>query len=748
MDKIPEYIVVSKLNCHNLGISPNVVPSFTPALSYDSLNQRKTEYEDILNTAVDSTNRLIELLRGIPLLILITDQTGCILELGGDESMTKMAHQAGIIEGIAFLEETIGTNSIHLALKYGESIQLIGRDHYHEVMEALASYSIPFRQKGSNTLLGTVTIMTSVVHHNPFLLPMLSTVADSIERELLLRERNKRLHLLEETVINSNRNGIVVTNQDGIITEINQFAEQMMNVQKEFMIGTHVRNLEPIGQYMMNLLDTREPYRDIELIMKPTDSTTKVLLMDALPIYDQHQHFIGTFAQFRDITERHNEQENLNYLAYHDDLTGLPNRRYFLNDLKTALERAEEEKGLFALFFLDLDRFKVINDTLGHNNGDILLQLVAQRLKNCVDQNAVYRMGGDEFTILLHQITNVKNAVEIAESIISQFKDPFVINDFEFFISTSIGIAVYPHDGLNAETLIKNVDYAMYRAKERGKNNFFVYKTTADEKDIDHLILESSLRKAVQNNELILNYQPKISIDTGVMVGVEALIRWQHPTLGVISPAKFIPLAEETGLISPIGEWVLKQACEQHKKWIKDGLPPIKIAINLSIRQFLTQNLVQTIQNVLENTGVEPKFLMLEITESMTMDVDYAIETLQKLKKIGLDISIDDFGTGYSSLNYLKKFAVDYLKIDQSFVRDMMTDSNDADIVSTIIAMAHNLGLRVIAEGVETKEQLEFLQIHSCDEVQGYYFKAPVSADAIADFYKSCQVKTELPLHS
>lgn len=481
MDKIPEYIVDSKLNCHSVGMNPNIVPTFTPALPFDSLNQRKTEYEDILSVVDYSINRLIELMRGIPILVLVTDQMGCILELGGHDSMKKMAHQVGIIEGIEFSEEIAGTNSINLALKYRKPIQLIGKDHYHQHMEALASYSVPFRIKGGNTIVGTVTIMTSVVHHNPFLLPMLSTVAESIERELLLRERNRKLHIMNEIVINSNRNGIVVTNQDGIVTEFNQFAERIMDLQKEFMIGKHVRNLEPIGQYITNLLDTGETYEDIELIIEPADSAKKVLLMDALPIYDQNQYFLGTFAQFRDITERHEAKEKVNYLAHHDDLTGLPNRRYFLNHLKTALERAEEDKGLFALLFLDLDRFKVINDTLGHSSGDTLLQLVAKRLKNCVDQSAVYRMGGDEFTILLDQITKVKNAIEVAELIIKQFEDPFLINDYEFYISTSIGIAVYPHDGSNAETLMKNVDYAMYHAKDRGKNHFFVYKTPGDE---------------------------------------------------------------------------------------------------------------------------------------------------------------------------------------------------------------------------------------------------------------------------
>lgn len=743
MDKLPKYIVDSKSNCQSLGLNPIVVPVLTPALSSDSLNQRKTVYEDILSVVDCSMNRLIKLMRGIPLLVLVTDQMGCILEVGGDDSMKKMAHQAGIIVGIEFLEEITGTNSINLALKHGEPIQLIGREHYHQYMEAFASYSVPFRLKDCNSIIGTVTIMTSVVHHNPFLLPMLSTVADNIERELLLRERNSKLIILNEIMNNSNRNGIVVTNQEGIITEFNQFAERILGLQKEFMIGNHVRYLEPLGQFLMNLLDTGETYEDVELIIEQTDSSKKVLLMDALPIFDKNQDFLGTFAQFRDITEQHDAREKVNYLAHHDDLTSLPNRRYFLNHLKMTLERAKKDKELFALLFLDLDRFKVINDTLGHSSGDTLLQLVAQRLQNCHDKSHVYRMAGDEFTLLLHQITNVNNAIDVAELIIKQFKDPFIINDHDFYITTSIGIAVYPHDGSNAETLMKNVDYAMYRAKDRGKNNFFVYQKPDDEKDIDHLIIESSLKTVLQNNGLILYYQPKISIETGLMVGVEALIRWQHPTLGFLSPEKFIPLAEETGLISQIGEWVLKEACEQHKKWIKEGLPPIKIAVNLSIRQFLTQNLVQTIQKVLENTGVHPEFLMLEITESMTMDVDYAIETLQGLKEIGIAISMDDFGTGYSSLYYLKKFAIDYLKIDQSFVRDMMTDSNDADIVSTIIAMAHSLGLRVIAEGVETKEQLEFLQIHSCDEVQGYYFKAPVPEDQITDYYKGCQLNVE-----
>lgn len=483
MDKLPEYIVESKLNGQGLGINPIVVPAVTSAHSPDSLNQRKTEYQDIISIVDGSMNKLIELMSGIPLLVLVTDEMGCMIVLAGDDSMKKMAQQAGMIVGMEFLEETAGTNGIHLALKHGEPIQLIGRENCHQHLDAFASYSAPFRLKDSNSILGTVTIITSVVHHNPFLLPMLSTVVDTIERELLLQERNSRLHILNEIVINSNRNGIVVTDQEGNVTEFNQFAEQILGLQKEFIIGNHVKYLEPLGQYMMNLLDTGETYEDIELMIDTAEPAKKVLLMDALPIYDKNQHFLGTYAQFRDITERYDAREKVNYLAHHDDLTSLPNQRYFLIHLKRTLERAKEGKELFALLFLDLDGFKVINDTLGHSSGDTLLQLVAQRLRDCHDQRYVYRMGGDEFTLLLHQLSNVNYAIEVAKLIIKQFEDPFIINDYEFYITTSIGITVYPHDGSNAETLMKNVDDAMYRAKDRGKNNFFVYQTPDDEKD-------------------------------------------------------------------------------------------------------------------------------------------------------------------------------------------------------------------------------------------------------------------------
>lgn len=388
------------------------------------------------------------------------------------------------------------------------------------------------------------------------------------------------------------------------------------------------------------------------------------------------------------------------------------------------------DNSIFAVMFLDLDSFKKINDTLGHNNGDVLLKLVAERLKSCcraADQ-LVSRMGGDEFTILLHNIANQAEAIHVAEQIIKVFEKPFAVDGYEFYITASIGIAFYPQDGTNVEMLMKNADIALYRMKDDGKNNYNVFKPNPDGGGIERLTLENSIRKALQLGEFELHYQPQVDVLTGEVIGTEALVRWNHPTLGLLPPAKFIPIAEETGLIVSLGEWVLRTACLQHQVWREKGFAPMRVSVNLSSRQFSKHDLIERIEEILRETRIDPRYLELEITESMTMNVDGAIEVLGKLKELGMQLCIDDFGTGYSNLYYLKLFSIDRLKIDRSFVRDIMTDTTDADIVATIIAMAHKLGIGVIAEGVEDRDQLDFLHSHSCHEVQGFYYHRPLPA--------------------
>lgn len=735
------WIKQSKERCAQLGIDPALVPAFTQFYSNSELMQKRAEYEEILSVIDFFVHKMLMLMKGLPLLILITDEKGCVLEMAGDEAIRSIVSQSGIQVGLIFTEKEAGTNSISLALDHREPFQLTGRDHYYQFLEMSACYSVPFQYTDISNLLGTITIMTSLDQHNPFLLAMLCTVVDSIERELLLKKQNRRLHILNQVVIETTRNGIIITDRDGKITEYNQFAEYITNLKKQDVLHKSIAELK-VSQYISEVLHNGIVYEDMEISIRQSNQGEKlVCLFDAFPIYDENKMIMGAFAQFRDITERSKAEQQINHLAYHDDLTGLPNRRFFTQHLDKLLDSANSEKHCFALLFLDLDSFKKINDNLGHNNGDLLLQLVSERLKLCIrsSKHIVSRMGGDEFTILIKELKDQREAIEIAEDVIKAFEVPFVVDHYEFYITASIGIAYYPQDGMDAETLMKHADIAMYLAKDSGKNNYSVYKAAKSSLGIEQLTLESSIRKALQNDEFLLHYQPQIDVETGNIIGLEALIRWNHPTLGLVSPAKFIPIAEETGLIVPIGEWVMRTACKQNMEWIAKGIAPMRVSVNLSTRQFLKRDLVDTVKNILEETGHDPKYLELEITESMTMDVNFAIEVLGEFKKLGIPICIDDFGTGYSNLYYMKLFSIDRLKIDQSFIRDIMTDSIDADIVSTIIAMAYNLGIDVIAEGVETEEQLNYLKRLKCREVQGYYYYKPLPAEQLEQLLLSSQ---------
>jgi diguanylate cyclase (GGDEF)-like protein len=436
-------------------------------------------------------------------------------------------------------------------------------------------------------------------------------------------------------------------------------------------------------------------------------------------------------------------EEKIHSLAYYDNLTGLPNRTFCLELITQAIRLAYRHKRNFATLFIDLDFFKRINDTLGHAIGDQLLQAVSERLQKYIRKSdhiarleeddmaeSVSRIGGDEYIVLLNEIKDPHDAAKVANRILTDLLKPFKLNNHEVYVTASIGISVFPFDGEDSESLLRNADIAMSHAKKQGRNNFQFYSESMNTNALKRLTLENNLRKALERKEVFLHYQPKMDAKDKKIVGVEALIRWKHPELGLVSPAEFIPLAEETGLIIPIGEWVLRTACSQNKAWQKAGLEPIRISVNLSSRQFEQKNLLETISLVLFEADLDPEYLELEITESTVMkNPKYAIATLQELKATGINISIDDFGTGYSSLNYLRQLPLDSLKVDRSFVNKALTSTSDASIISAIIALAHNLNLKVVAEGVETEEQLKFLRKLQCNEVQGYLFSKPLHAD-------------------
>src|SRR5438132_6882661 len=420
-------------------------------------------------------------------------------------------------------------------------------------------------------------------------------------------------------------------------------------------------------------------------------------------------------------------------LAYHDAMTGLPNRPLYIDRLILALAQASRSNQRLAVFFLDLDRFKDINDSLGHSIGDSLLKAVAERIRRCVREgDTVARFGGDEFTLLIPRIEQVEDAAKIAQKILETLKIPFIVGERELFVTTSIGISVYPNDGADPETLLRNADTAMYRAKDSGRDNYQLYAPAMNARALERLALENLLRKALSQKELVLFYQPVVDVMTKAIVGVEALIRWKHPEMGLLSPAHFISTAETSGLIVPIGNWVTRTACHQIKVWQKRIDRDLTVAVNLSARQFQQPNIVEEIARALEETDLDPESLELEITESNAMqNAENTIYTLRELKALGVRIAMDDFGTGYSSLNYLKRFPIDILKLDQSFVREVNHDATDAAIVSAVISMAHSLDLKVIAEGVETEEQLAFLTKQRCDRIQGYLFSAPLAPDQL-----------------
>jgi diguanylate cyclase (GGDEF)-like protein/PAS domain S-box-containing protein len=444
----------------------------------------------------------------------------------------------------------------------------------------------------------------------------------------------------------------------------------------------------------------------------------------------------------RDITQRKKSEQTIKFMAYYDTLTGLPNRNQFRYHLNEILHHQENKT--HAVIFLDLDRFKIINDTKGHTVGDIILQKVAARLENAVqNEGLVSRQGGDEFIILLED-SEKENASRVAKRILNEFSTPFEVYSDEFYVTPSIGISIYPTDGTDEEALIKNADTAMYQAKDRGKNTYQFYSNNLDGISTWKMKLENWLRRALEQEQMTLHYQPQFDLRTGQIVGVEALIRWTHPEYGYIAPAEFIPLAEETGLIVPLGKWILRRAFEQRKAWKDAGYEDFPIAVNVSVRQFQDENILPFISEMIEEVGLEASYLELEITESLMQNLDNSTIILNQLKDLGVQLAVDDFGIGYSSLSYLKHLPIDKIKIDKSFVDDIISHSNKGMMVKTIIDMGVNLKFSVIAEGIETEEQVKFLTRNACQIGQGYYYSEPLSAEKFEEFLSKGNVPAQL----
>lgn len=572
------------------------------------------------------------------------------------------------------------------------------------------------------------------------------TGASIIARDITAQNRAEERVNLQSAALEAAANAIVITDSQGTIIWVNQAFTAMTGYSKEEAVGKNPRLLksdkQPDRYYaeLWSTISSGNVWRG-EIVNRRKDGTAYTEEMTITPVIRDcnnpaNRYFI---AIKQDITTRKSAEQRVQYLAYYDDLTGLANRTLLQDRLEKAVADARRQKHKVALLFLDLDGFKDINDSLGHSVGDLLLQGVAERLtKWGREQDTIARLGGDEFLVMLPHVADVTDAAVATERLMDVLDGAFVIQGHSLHVSCSLGISIFPEHGEDGETLIKNADAAMYSAKQIGRRNVRFFTEDLNSQAVERLTLESGLRSALAKEELFLMYQPQVDIASGRITGMEALLRWQHPELGLVPPDKFIRIAENSSLILPIGEWVLRTACSQARKWQEDGVLGITVAVNVSAVQFRQEGFSSLIERVLRETGLPPQRLELELTESLLLvNADLMLTIVQELKALGVQLAIDDFGTGYSSFSYLRQFRVSKLKIDRSFIRDVATKSDDAAITTAIISMAKSLNLKVIAEGVETEAQMSFLRAHHCDEIQGFYFSKPLPVDKVADKLRS-----------
>ena len=557
-----------------------------------------------------------------------------------------------------------------------------------------------------------------------------------------------------QVTLNCISDAVISTNIRGHVTYFNPVAETLTGWSREEAAG------HPLAD-VLTIVDatTRKAVRNPmalavqkndtighapNCILIRRDGIESAVEDSAAPIHDRQGNVTGAVMVLHDVSVARAESRQMAHQAQHDSLTDLPNRTLLSDRLIQAMALAQRHKKQLAVLFLDVDRFKHINDSLGHDIGDRLLQSLAERLLACVRaSDTVSRQGGDEFVILLSEITRAEDAAITAGRILLALSAPHPIDQHELHVTVSIGIAIYPEDGTEPEVLLKNADFAMYEAKESCRNTYKFFKPEMNSRAIERQSLASDLRHAMVRQEFVLHYQPKINLDTGAIIGAEALIRWHHPIRGLVPPAQFIPIAEDCGFIVPIGRWVLAEACRQARAWQDAGLTPMSMAVNISAAELRARDFVTGVRAVLSETGLNASFLELEITETfLIQDTEATSEVLRELKDMGVQIALDDFGTGYSSLSHLKRFPIDTLKIDQSFVRDLTTDADDASIVNAVISMGKSLKMRVVAEGVETPEQLASLKHRGCPEAQGYYFSRPVVAGELVQLLRRDAVLT------
>lgn len=555
-------------------------------------------------------------------------------------------------------------------------------------------------------------------------------------RDATQRRQSEVLNAQLAAIVASSNDAIIVKDLNGIITNWNAGAERIFGYRASEIIGCSIFGLIPSDRLeeegrIMSLVKEGKLTEPFETVRwgkgnKPIDVSVTIS-----PVKDASGNIIGVSKIARDITQRKESQERIRYLAHHDSLTGLPNRALLADRMKIAIGNAARYSRRLALLFVDLDRFKLINDSLGHEIGDKLLKVVAERMQSLGRQtDTISRLGGDEFIVLLSQIGAVEDAAHVAGKLIAALSQPYRIEEHELILTASIGISIYPDSGKDAGSLLRNADASMYSAKEAGRNRYQFYTEDLTPRAIERLSLERDLRGAIERNEIFAVYQPQIELATRRVIGVEALMRWRHPTRGLVSPLSFIPVAEDSGLILSLGERVLRESCLQARQWCKRYGHDFSVAVNISAVQFRQKDFIDVVLRVLADTGLSPECLELEVTESVVMQgVEFVVQKMHILDTHGIKVAIDDFGTGYSSLSYLRQFTVDRLKIDQSFIRDLPENTDAIAIVCAIVAMGRSLGLRVIAEGVETEAQANFLQSIECDESQGYFYARPMAVE-------------------
>ncbi|MBF0283781.1 MAG: EAL domain-containing protein [Magnetococcales bacterium] len=546
--------------------------------------------------------------------------------------------------------------------------------------------------------------------------------------------------------------GVTITNAENVILSVNPAFCAITGYASEEVIGQTPRLLrsdrhEPAFYAEMWKTLARDGFWQGEIWNRRKSGEAFPEHLTITSVRDEQGRPTHYIALFHDLSDLRRSEEALHLKTFYDALTGLPNRELFRDRLRMALRQARRTKRRIGVVVFDLDLFKHVNDTLGHISGDLLLQEAGARMTAALREgDAAARLGGDEFALLLEELADAREAAHVVQRVFDHFLPPFVLSGTELYVTLSAGIAIFPDNGEDADLLLRNADMALHRAKDLGRRNFQFHTPEMDARVNRRLRLENDMRKGLERGEFLLFYQPKIDTAGMKLGGMEALARWKHPEQGMISPADFIPVAEETGLIVPMGEWILREACRQAQAWVDAGLPPMTVAVNLSARQFREANLLQMVDQVLAESGLVPEQLELEITESMVMsDVEQAIDTMRALRERGVRIAVDDFGTGYSSLNYLKRFPVHALKVDQHFIKDVITSGEDAAIVAGVIRLAHSLGLEVVAEGVELREHVDFLRQLACETLQGYYFSRPLPSEEFAAFARRWGEKETLP---